>query len=96
LGDCIPDVATYSHGHADHAGGTIPPDVPRILENGESATIGGVKIISIPTCEKNVGMKDNWSYLFEYEGIKILHLADAQAYIDNIDMLEVRRLVKET
>ena len=35
LGAVRPDLVTYSHDHADHAGGELPEGVGRVIRNGE-------------------------------------------------------------
>jgi len=85
FGDFVPDIVTYSHtDHVDHAGGTIPENVPNILTNLDSLSLKGVRILPIRTSEKSLEEPDNTSYLISYKGFDILHLGDAQANIMNI------------
>jgi L-ascorbate metabolism protein UlaG (beta-lactamase superfamily) len=86
FGDFVPSVVTYSHvDHIDHYGRKIPSEVVNILSNCDSLTIKNLKIIPIRTSELDLEKPDNTSFLFEYKGVKILHLADAQANIKNIN-----------
>ena len=86
FGNFIPSVVTYSHvDHIDHYGRKIPSEVVNILSNCDSLTLKNLKIIQIRTSELDLDKPDNTSFLFEYKGLKILHLADAQANIKNIN-----------
>lgn len=84
IGDFKPDVATYSHGHEDHAGGYLPKDMRHILSRSLSLEIDGISIKPIITSESSAGSNDNTSYLFTYQNFKILHLGDAQGDISEI------------
>lgn len=82
LGGLTPDVVTISHDHADHAGGTLPPHVDLVLkglDDGPAAEVEGLRITAIPTYEGRLDTPDNASFLFEYSGMKVLHLGDCQA-----------------
>lgn len=46
---------------------------------------GNLLITPIATSESDTSVKDNYSYLFQYQGLSILHLGDCQANIINID-----------
>ena len=96
LGDLRPDVATYSHTrHVDHYGGPLPENIPHVLTEPESLNIDGLQIQPIRTCELSLDEEDCTSYLFIYKGLKILHLADAQAYIKAVDQEEVKKRIRQ-
>jgi len=85
LGDLIPDIMTFSHFHKDHYDSTrIPIGVQHILTGTDTITFKGIKITHVRTCEENVNIESNTSFIFEYKGFKICHLGDAQAEIANI------------
>jgi hypothetical protein len=89
-------VATYSHTrHIDHYGGPLPENIPHVLTEPESLNIDGLQIQPIRTCELSLDEEDCTSYLFIYKGFKILHLADAQAYIKAVDQEDVKTRIKE-
>ena len=77
-GERTPDIVTLSHEHADHAGGALPEVIPVHLAGNQSYEGGGLKITPIPTYEGSLEAPDNTSFLFEYRGLKILHLGDCQ------------------
>lgn len=94
IGDLIPDVMTYSHQHEDHYDqNRIPKGVTHKLSGLDSLSIDGIGITLIRTCETNVNDESNTSYIFDYKGIKICHLGDAQAQIINISNKEVRNKI---
>ncbi len=96
LGTLQPDVATYSHQtHIDHAGGEIPAGVPHVLTGLDRLSLKRLSIEPLRTCEMSLEEEDNTSYLFAYGGLTVLHLADAQAYLRNIDREDVRERVKQ-
>jgi L-ascorbate metabolism protein UlaG (beta-lactamase superfamily) len=92
IGDLVPDIMTYSHRHHDdhYDPDRIPDGVRYILKDTDSLTIGGLEIRPIRTCEQSVDSADNTSFLFIYKGLRLLHLGDAQAQIENIQNGEVR------
>ncbi len=96
IGDFKPDVATYSHGHDDHAGGVLPRDMRRdhVLSNSMSLEMNGLSFSPIVTSESYAGSNDNQSYLITYQGFNILHLGDAQADISAINSEAERALLK--
>ena len=92
IGDLVPDVMTYSHRHHDdhYDPDRIPDGVRHILKDTDSLTIDGLEIRPIRTCEQSLDSADNTSFLFIYKGLRLLHLGDAQAQIENIQTEEVR------
>ena len=92
IGDFKPDVATYSHGHDDHAGGVLPPGMNRahVLTNSMALELEGISFQPIVTSETTPGSNDNCSYLMTYKGFTILHLGDAQADMSAIESARVR------
>jgi L-ascorbate metabolism protein UlaG (beta-lactamase superfamily) len=78
LGGVVPDIVTQSHEHADHAGGEIPEGVATTLTGEEVFSSRGLTITPIPTHERSLTLADNSSFLFDYRGLKILHLGDCQ------------------
>lgn len=95
LGAARLDVATRSHDHADHAGGELPEEVGSLLANGEGFEGRRLTITTIGTYERTLEVPDNTSYLFEYKGVRVLHLGDCQALMIGLDQLGVRRRVQE-
>ena len=95
LGEFNPDIATYSHQHEDHAGGEVPLKITHVLKDGETLNYKGVNITSIPTFERSLEKPDNFSYLFTYKGLKILHLGDCQGLITSIQKEEIKDRIKE-
>jgi len=92
FGDLAPNVMTFSHNHEDHYDpDRIPDGVAHILTDLDSLTIDGIEIIPIRTCENNINVESNTSFIFKYKGLKICHLGDAQAQIMNIDQNEELR-----
>ena len=86
IGILIPDVMTYSHHHEDHYDPSrIPQGVTHILSGLDSLSIEGIEINPIRTCETGINVESNTSFIFEYKGLKICHLGDAQAQIIAID-----------
>ena len=93
LGPLQPLVVTLSHRHADHAGGPLPEGAKAFVLSGEEILAtdsasragptprfaGDLRITPIPTFEGSLAEgPDNTSFLFEYRGLKILHLGDCQ------------------
>ena len=96
IGELVPNVMTYSHQHDDHYDpDRIPESVSHILTGLDSLSIGGIDIKPIRTCEDSIYVESNTSYIFIYKGIKICHLADAQAQIMSVNSNEdVRNHIK--
>jgi L-ascorbate metabolism protein UlaG (beta-lactamase superfamily) len=85
LGSVVPEMVTLSHQHADHAGGTLPEGVGRTLTGEEGPTsAGGLTITPIPTYEGSLEAPDNISFLFEFGGMRILHLGDCQGLMTSL------------
>lgn len=79
LNGLVPDILTVSHNHADHDGGEVPDGVQTVLDGTGSISSRGLTITAIPTFESSLTTPDNLSFLFEYGGLKILHLGDCQS-----------------
>jgi len=94
LGGLRPDVVTRSHEHPDHAGGSLPEGYGRLVTDGAGFEGNGLAITPIPTFEGTLEAPDNISYLFEYRGVKILHLGDCQALIAAIEDSAVQERVR--
>lgn len=94
LGGLVPDVATYSHDHPDHAGGTLPEGVGRVLRGPHDLTVGGLGIRTIPTFERSLEAPDTNGFLFTHKGLRILHLGDCQALIQGVGREEVRQRIR--
>ncbi|MCI0516045.1 MBL fold metallo-hydrolase [candidate division KSB1 bacterium] len=86
-----PDIVTFSHHHPDHHRPGVEFGQARSLTNTDSLSLKGLKITPIRTAEATPFSADNTSYLFTYKGLKILHLADAQAYITAIDQDSIKQ-----
>lgn len=78
LGDLVPDLLTTSHDHADHLRGALPEGIGKVLGHGESFTSRRLEITPIPTHERSLLSPDNFGFLFEYRGLKVLHAGDCQ------------------
>lgn len=95
IGDFQPTIVTYSHTHDDHYDSTrIPKNTKYILKEADTLKIRNLTIYPILTSENNLSVKSNISYLFEYKGIRVLHLGDCQAnilYIDSTDNINYIR-----
>jgi L-ascorbate metabolism protein UlaG (beta-lactamase superfamily) len=81
IGELVPDIVTISHDHADHFGGELPPGIKAMLTGNEILRSRGLTITPIPTFERSLLSPDNFSFLFEYKGLKVLHLGDCQSMI---------------
>ncbi|MFC2133658.1 MBL fold metallo-hydrolase [Bacteroidota bacterium] len=97
LNDLVPDVMTFSHTHhKDHYDpARIPEGVKHILTGTDTLSIDGLSITPIRVCEADVNNEDNSAFLFEYKGLTILHLGDAQAQIQNINDSTVAAHIRE-
>jgi L-ascorbate metabolism protein UlaG (beta-lactamase superfamily) len=89
-----PSVVTFSHDHPDHRRPGATFTSARVLAGGGSLTLDGMTIRSIRTSEASMEAPDNASFVILYGGFRILHLADAQAYIAAIDDPVVKNTVK--
>jgi L-ascorbate metabolism protein UlaG (beta-lactamase superfamily) len=89
-----PTIVAYSHDHPDHRRPGLSFPNSRILAGGGALTLDGLSIRSIGTSESSMEAADNASFLITYRGFRILHLADAQAFISAIDDPVVKRRVK--
>jgi L-ascorbate metabolism protein UlaG (beta-lactamase superfamily) len=89
-----PSIVTYSHDHPDHCRPGATFTAARVLAGGGSLALDGITIRSIRTCEESIETPDNASFVIMYGGFRILHLADAQAYIAAIDDPVVKHKVK--
>lgn len=94
LGALRPDVVTRSHDHPDHAGGSLPNGYGQLVTDEAGLERNGLTITPIPTFEGALDTPDNTSYLFEYRGLKILHLGDCQALIVAIEDSAVQERVR--
>lgn len=94
LGGLVPALVTYSHDHPDHAGGTLPEGVGRVLRGSQDLTVGGLGIRTIPTFERSLETPDTNGFLFTYKGLRILHLGDCQALIQGADREEIRQRIR--
>lgn len=94
LGGLVPEVVTYSHDHADHAGGTLPEGVGRVLRGPQDLSLGELTIRTIPTFERSLEAPDTQGFFFTYKGLRILHLGDCQALIQGVGKDEVRQRIR--
>ena len=92
LGGLVPELVTLSHDHADHAGGELPDGVGTILRGERSLSAGGLTVTPIPTYEGSLEAPDNASFLFEFGGMKVLHLGDCQGLMVAADTTLIRSL----
>lgn len=91
IGDLIPDIMTFSHQHEDHYDpNRIPIGDVIILEKLDSLIIEGITIKPVRTCENDINIESNTSYIFTYKELNICHLGDAQAQIMNIENADVK------
>ncbi|MDQ7816396.1 MAG: MBL fold metallo-hydrolase [Melioribacteraceae bacterium] len=90
-----PDIVTYSHKHKDHCGGVLPDSIKYILNGPDSLSLDWIEIKMIPAYENSLTTADNFSYVFNYKGISIIHLGDVQALIMNVDNPLVRAQIKD-
>ncbi|HMB22603.1 MAG: MBL fold metallo-hydrolase [Chloroflexota bacterium] len=90
-----PDIVTFSHAHPDHQRPGVEFKRARVLTGMDSLHLQGLEITPRQTSEASLDDADNTSYLFTYKGLKILHLADAQAYITAIEQEAVRQKIRE-
>lgn len=86
LGGFIPLIMTISHYHDDHYNADrIPEGITYTLEYLDSLELNDLFIKPVRTCENNINVESNTSFVFDYKGFKICHLGDAQAEIMNIE-----------
>jgi L-ascorbate metabolism protein UlaG (beta-lactamase superfamily) len=95
LGGLVPDLALYTHRHADHAGGRLPDGVPRVLTGRGVFELDDLRIEAVPGYERTLDAPDNTGFLFTCRGIRILHLGDCQALITHLEREEVRCRIRE-
>ena len=93
IGDLIPDVLTTSHDHHDdhYDPGRAPEEILHRLTGTARLKLHGVTIEPFRTSEESLAEPDNTCYLFEYRGLRVLHLGDSLATIQAIDDEETRR-----
>ena len=89
-----PSIVAFSHDHPDHRRPGLSFPKSRLLAGDGNLTLDGLSIRSIRTSEASMEVADNASFEITYRGFKILHLADAQAFISAIDDPVVKRRVK--
>jgi L-ascorbate metabolism protein UlaG (beta-lactamase superfamily) len=89
-----PTIVTLSHDDPDHNRNAGFKN-SRIITLDKGYKKKGLSITPIRTSENSINLEDNTSYLFNYKGHTILHLADAQAYITDIDKEDVKTKIKE-
>ncbi len=90
-----PEVVTFSHAHPDHKRPGTDFKQAHVLTGTNRLSLQGLEITPIQTSERSIETADNSGYLFSYKGLKILHLADAQAYIMAIEQEAVKQKVRE-
>ncbi len=90
-----PSIVTFSHDHPDHRRPGLSFSGSRVLEGGGGLSLDGLTIESIGTCEASMERADNASFVINFEGFRILHLADAQSFISAIYDPVVKRRVKD-
>ncbi len=95
FGAVRPDVVTRSHDHLDHAGGELPEGIGRLLTGNERFDGEGLTITPIATFERSLETPDNMSYVFDYRGLKILHLGDCQGLMLGLDEPGIRDRVRQ-
>jgi len=94
IGELIPDVMTFSHEHEDHYDPLrIPKGVKYILKEVDNLSIDEIEITPVRTCESDMNIESNTSFIFQYKGLKICHLGDAQAQIININDQQVKEKI---
>ncbi|MBN1780781.1 MBL fold metallo-hydrolase [bacterium] len=85
IGDFVPDVLCISHRHQDHyLESRIPEGIRFVLEGTDTLELDGLSIRSVRTSENDVNVESNTSFIFLYKGLRICHLADAQANIMSV------------
>jgi L-ascorbate metabolism protein UlaG (beta-lactamase superfamily) len=94
FGDFKPTIVTYSHNHTDHYNSKYLKDCSHILTNTDSIELDTLKITPIRVSEADVNTPDNSAYLFSYKGLKILHIADIQAYLSLISDTNIVKLIQ--
>jgi L-ascorbate metabolism protein UlaG (beta-lactamase superfamily) len=94
FGDFKPTIVTYSHNHTDHYNPKYLKDCSHILTNSDSIELDSLKITPIRVSEANVQTPDNSAYLFSYKSLKVLHIADIQAYLAQISDSQIVKLIQ--
>jgi L-ascorbate metabolism protein UlaG (beta-lactamase superfamily) len=89
-----PTIVTYSHSHTDHYNSRVLKDCSHILTNTDSIELDSLKITPITVSEADVATTDNSAYLFSYKGLKILHIADIQAYLTQITDTNIVKIIQ--
>lgn len=89
-----PDIATFSHTHQDHFGGKLHDSVKYILIGPDSLSLDWIEIKTLPAYENSLVEPDNFSYLFKYKELKILHMGDIQSLIINNRNPEIQEKIK--
>jgi L-ascorbate metabolism protein UlaG (beta-lactamase superfamily) len=80
--DVEADILSYSNFRPDHYDPLRVDNFKSLTLSGKIDTsIGDLHIYSIVSSETDTTCKDNYSFLFEYHGMKVLHLGDCQADI---------------
>lgn len=87
------DILTVSHGHYDHSNIEAVSGNPFIISTPGEYEIKGVFIYGIPSFHDNKQGAErgpNTLYLFEFEGLKIVHLGDLGHLLidDQLDKLQ--------
>ncbi len=96
IGNFKPDIVTFSHRHPDHYDpARLPDSIQYILIDFDSLEINGLKIRPVRVAETTLSNRDNSCYIFSYKGLTVVHLADAQANIMNINNQSNRNYLKE-
>jgi L-ascorbate metabolism protein UlaG (beta-lactamase superfamily) len=96
IGSLHPDIMTFSHQHEDHCNpARIPENVQYILTELDTLSLAGLTIKPVRTSETALATKDNSSFIFTYKGLTLVHLADAQANIMNINNRNNQNYIRE-
>lgn len=82
----VPDILCYSSFRPDHYDPfRVATFNSLTFSEMVDTSIGELHIRSIPSSEKDISCYDNFSFLFEYHSMKVLHLGDCQADIQAIE-----------
>jgi L-ascorbate metabolism protein UlaG (beta-lactamase superfamily) len=95
FGAIRPDIVTRSHEHLDHAGGELPEGMGPLLTGDEPFEAAALTITPIPTYERSLESPDNVSFVFDYRGLKVLHLGDCQGLMLGLDEPGMRDRVQQ-